>query len=1263
MNIAAGDIIGSVAAMGKGAAVIIHQAQSAVDEARRQETYEKTVLAEAVVRIATDLQEVVSPFADKTGDNSSHGPTIYMKGNLSQGGSFSRIPYKGLLDYKLQDAPLFYGRRVAIKEIFKLFQPGVLTIIHGESGVGKSSILQAGLASRLLVRGHLPLYVRSWNQDPAITIKRAFIPNLSKTPGLAQAPLVDFLRQVTAILGDQSHLYIFLDQFEEFFVQLDPERRARFIAELGDCLDDATLRVYWTLALRDEYLGQIATFSPRISNPFERQYLLSPFTADEARQVIIEPAARAKITYEDGLVDQILRDLNPSQTTFVPSELQLVCLALFEKLAPTDKVIIAAVYAELGAAPGILRGHLNHVLQQNLNTQEQALAQNILSCLVVNNQRTRRTLSELVKTTRADEENLTKVLQVLVDNRLVRASEDKTAETGAVYELAHSYLLTEIKVDPEAQTRQAVQELLAREVEAHKRYNTLLDPYKLKIIESQRDLVLDNDARDLLRASRSARKRMLITQIAAGVVIFIILLAGIVSTGQFDWRAGAGAVVVFMVLALLGGRAWLQRNRAQHAQRVAQARGLAAEAIRQLDTDAELSLLLALEAIEQADIVPAEDILRQVLLQTRPWQSLNTQSDGVLSAAWSPDGQRVVLGLRKGDIQVWDAQTNTLQTLLAGHTEGVRDLKFNPSGDVLASASALTNPLDFFSPDDGARGAVHLWDMKTGQLAGILEGHTRGVFSLTWSPDGRRLATASADGLVKLWDTAARREVATLKHHSGKVRGVAWHPTAAKLVSVGDNGEVLMWNLSTLTVAQSFTGHRGEVFGVTWRPDGCCLATVGKDGTVRLWNVDTGNVSDVLVGHNSFVRSVSWHPDGRRLASCAFGNNKIIIWDTNVGEALLTLTGHTDWIRQVAWGGSDGRLISASDDATARIWQVNTTPGVIISQGHTDEVNEVDWHPQGQLIASGSKDGTVRLWQADTGQPLAVLTGHTDWVWDLAWRPDGAQLATCAGDGTARLWHVPPVASGQVTTLAQADRVITMQGTIFDVAWSPDQRLLATASSDKTVRLWDAQTGALRQTLLGHEAGVLGLDFSPDGAKLVSSSADRTLIIWDLSSGKPLQTLTGHSNFVWNVVFSPDGRRLASASGDMTARIWDAATGEMIARLKHGHPVANVAWSHNGQRLASTSDDGVVYLWQATDGRPAGVLTGHHGGVWGVSWSPDDNRLVSAAADGQVRIFYADFKKILALVKDLKHRDLTQTEREQFMGEPVFGEGGRSQGI
>ena len=482
---------------------IDQRARTAAEEAEQARAFEAQHLAQGVSAFAQRLQA-------RAGDST----------DADKGG-----PYRGLLEYRLSDAEIFFGRDNAIRELLEHLQRGPLAVLHAESGAGKTSLLQAGISPHLIVAGHLPVYLRPYNVAPALALKRAFLPNLSDTPNLAQAPLRDFLSRVCDVLGTATTLYIFLDQFEEFFTQLEETARPEFVRELAECLDDESLNVRWVLALRSEFFGSLASFRPRIRNPFENDYCLNRLTRVEARQAVAEPAARRGITFEDGLIDTILDDLGKDEVE--PPQVQLVCSTLYETLPTDAKVVTRETYIAQGGAAGILREHLSRVLKRDLPADQRPIAQRLLEELITSDvQRVMRTRTELVSilaTQSVKAETLDATLGQLVDSRLLRVEE---VDSQPAYELAHDYLLGEIKLDPAVQARKAAQELLEQEVHAYQRYGTLLSDDKLAIIAARRsELVLSDDAQALIKKSERALRRrqgFVFGGIGLVIVLFII---------------------------------------------------------------------------------------------------------------------------------------------------------------------------------------------------------------------------------------------------------------------------------------------------------------------------------------------------------------------------------------------------------------------------------------------------------------------------------------------------------------------------------------------------------------------------------------------------------------------------------------------------------------------------------------------------------------------------------------------------------------------
>jgi WD40 repeat protein/tRNA A-37 threonylcarbamoyl transferase component Bud32 len=494
----------------------------------------------------------------------------------------------------------------------------------------------------------------------------------------------------------------------------------------------------------------------------------------------------------------------------------------------------------------------------------------------------------------------------------------------------------------------------------------------------------------------------------------------------------------------------------------------------------------------------------------------------IRSLAFSPDGQRLACGGVEETVRIWDLRQGQ-ELLRMRHTGPVLCVAFSPDGTEIASGSS--GRLD----PNGLRthGEVRVWSATTSEIRARVD-HAGWVQSITFSPDGRRLAWAGADPTITVWERRAGSTLA-LHGHEGGVYGVAFSGDGQHLASAGMDHTIRIWHSLSGAEVRTLRGHTGPVLSVTFSPDGRCLASTSSDGTVRIWDAHSSPEAMTLNEGVTSGACVAFSPDSKWLASAGKGAT-IRIWDAGLGQACRVLQGHTARVQSLAFGPDGALLASGSQDRTVRLWDLRTSQEVRRLERHTGAVLAVAFHPDGVRLASAGADGTVRVWDTRSARQEHVFSVSREAVRSICFTADGAFLAAGGDDDAVRLWDL---ASGQP--------VVTYQGhteRVTCVAASPNGRTLAAASQDDSIVLRDMRTRRA-QTLRAHTATVSAVAFSRDGQRLVSASWDGTVKIWDPARGQEILTLPGVSPALASVALSPDGWQIA-AGYESNLRLWDA---------------------------------------------------------------------------------------------------------------------------
>ena len=544
--------------------------------------------------------------------------------------------------------------------------------------------------------------------------------------------------------------------------------------------------------------------------------------------------------------------------------------------------------------------------------------------------------------------------------------------------------------------------------------------------------------------------------------------------------------------------------------------------------------------------------------------------------------------------------------------------------------------------------------------------HEDRVCLVRFSPDGRRLLTATRGNFAQVWDTAfGRRLGATLQHDPAMANREAFlggaHPIYAEFspdgrwvatASVDKTAQI--WETETGRAHGNALQHAGWVSFVRFSPDGKLLATASEDGTARFWEVATGQPTGAVLRHGEWVNSVVFSPDGKRVLT-ASDDRTARVWDIASGNPVTEPMRHLNWVRAAVFS-PDGWLVgTASSDQTARIWDAQTGLPKTAPLHHDGTLNVIQFSPDGRWLAAGGYDRLVRIWRVADGELQCPPLRHSSTVRALDFSPDGMRIATAAEDRGARVWEVR--GGHPLTEPLQHDDVV------WSVCFSPDGASLATASSDSTVFLWDVRPGRAIAAVFDTQARTTDVQWVDDGHGLLTLSqavylhdADQGLAIkgsfwvkgdwaafikpkgsskrvfvakrngkaalWDLGTTTLLTPEISHGGPVTSAAISPDEKVAVTASRDGKVRVWDPLTArEVCPPLIHPGPVVGIELSPDGRTVATACEDLKVRLWAVPEGVPRLAPLAHDDWIHDLVFSPDGRSLATGSQDGITRVW------------------------------------------
>jgi WD40 repeat protein len=828
-------------------------------------------------------------------------------------------PYKGLQPYVAADRDFFFGRERDQEIIVSNLYAARLTVLYGASGVGKSSVLLAGVVPDLTKKPRLAIVAfRNWQGQNFLTnLKNEVLAAVGQSTGRPPEidltlPFDEVIKQCCGIL--RGPIFFILDQFEEYFLYHPAsEAENSFDVELARAVNREDINASFVFSMREDGLSKLDRFQGRIPNLLTNLLRLEHLDRQAANAAIRKPLdeynrrltnGNGSVKIEDELVEELLNQLRAGNVTL--------------ELTGRGQIKTGDVECDMRIETPFLQMVLRRLWEQEQYERSQKLRLATLAKLGGPENIARTHLDkQLTKFSEGQREMAGQLLRYLVTPAGTKIAQESSA-------LANWAGLEEAKVDALLNQLSTPEMRILRTVAAPGQ------PVRYEIFHD----VLARAVVGWRARRRLIRERRRVRRLRAGVGLLVLVLAATITTG-FVWR-----------------------RKVEIQQKIEKANNLA-DSANAMDQDPELELLLAVEAAKIMFTPKAQEELVKAL--SSPLRA-NLQGHGgpVRSAVFSPDGKSIATAGEDKMVVLWDFETSEtlFYSTMIAHPNFVMNLAFSPDGKFLATACK-----------DGVARIYQVDDWKTheGEWKPVAElhGHKKSIRGIAFSPDGSLIATGSEDNAVRIWSQRRDRTwemirelkgpsvspsgTERLSGHTNFVQSVAFNSDGSLLVTASRDATAKIWKVGSWELLQTLPDEN-VVRGAVFSPDEQLIVTGNESCQTKIWK-RFGDRWGKLDG-DKYVPDQTLPSKG----GCARETNE----ESQGG-----------YIDAVNFSRDGQFLVTGSRDHTVLIRRTGTWEKVKSLAGHQGEVYFATYSPDGKFVISAGEDQRVIVWEPLVTAPPA----------------------------------------------------------------------------------------------------------------------------------------------------------------------------------------------------------------------------------------------------------------------------------------------------